>query len=41
MTFDIAIVGFAAIVIGGLASLYPAIWSSRLYPYDGIRSGQN
>jgi putative ABC transport system permease protein len=41
LTFDIGLVGIAAVVIGGLASLYPAIRASRLDPYDAIRSGQN
>ena len=41
LTIDIGLVGIAAVAIGGLASLYPAIRASRLDPYDAIRSGQN
>jgi putative ABC transport system permease protein len=41
LVFDIGLVGIAAVAIGGLASLYPAIKASRLDPYDAIRSGQN
>jgi putative ABC transport system permease protein len=41
LSFDIGLVGIAAVAIGGLASLYPAIRASRLDPYDAIRSGQN
>ncbi len=41
LTLDIGLVGIAAVAIGGLASLYPAIRASRLDPYDAIRSGQN
>jgi putative ABC transport system permease protein len=40
LAFDVGLVGLAAVAIGGLASLYPAIKASRLDPYDAIRSGQ-
>jgi putative ABC transport system permease protein len=40
LVFDVGLVGLAAVAIGGLASLYPAIKASRLDPYDAIRSGQ-
>jgi putative ABC transport system permease protein len=38
---QVLLVAVAAIAIGGLASLYPAIKSSRLEPYDAIRSGSS
>ncbi|HEY3419595.1 MAG TPA: FtsX-like permease family protein [Methanomassiliicoccales archaeon] len=38
---QVALVALAAIGIGGLASLYPAIKASQLEPYEAIKSGSS
>ena len=38
---EVLLISFAAIAIGGVASLYPALKASRLEPYDAIRSGSS
>jgi putative ABC transport system permease protein len=38
---QVGLVAMAAIAIGGLASLYPALKASRLEPYEAIKSGSS
>jgi putative ABC transport system permease protein len=41
LSVQVGSVAVLAIAFGGLAALYPAIRSSRLDPYEAIRSGQS
>jgi putative ABC transport system permease protein len=41
LAIQVGLVAMAAIAIGGLAALYPAYRTSRLEPYEAIRTGQS
>jgi putative ABC transport system permease protein len=41
LAVQVGMVAMAAIAIGGLAALYPAYRTSRLEPYEAIRTGQS